>query len=62
MDDLGDRRAFLTMASAGMLLAACQKGEHADAAPSSSSKGERATIPANDAQPKEESYEDVGAT
>jgi hemerythrin-like domain-containing protein len=58
-----ERRAFLTIAGAGVLLAACQKGQAGDAVPSPSSAGARvAPTSSAGAGPKDESEEDVGAT
>jgi hemerythrin-like domain-containing protein len=63
LDDPDRRRAFLTIAGAGVLLAACRKGERAEPErlAASTSAQSAPTTSARQA-PKQEKGEDVGAT
>ena len=62
MDSRDERRAFLGLASAGVLLAACQKAQPADAAPSPSSGAPRiAPTSSAGSEPKDVEGEDVDA-
>jgi hemerythrin-like domain-containing protein len=62
MNDRDDRRAFFSMASAGLLLAACRKEEHAEVAPSPPDASAQPAPTAKAGQaPKEERGEGVGA-
>jgi hemerythrin-like domain-containing protein len=59
MSETDGRRAFLSIASAGALLAACRQEERASASPPGASAAPSAVAPG---QPKEDKTEDVSAT
>jgi hemerythrin-like domain-containing protein len=61
MEDQDDRRAFLTMASAGILLAACKNSQPADAGPSPAASARGTSSSSAEAPPGEEGDE-VSAT
>jgi hemerythrin-like domain-containing protein len=62
MNDRDDRRAFLAIAGAGALLAACRDATTADPAAAGSSRDAAPPAAASAGEPKEDTAEDVSAT